>query len=409
VIAELSYDWLRRRGTLWGVRHHWLLDPEILFLNHGSFGACPRAVLELQSELRARLEREPVVFFLRQLEGLLDTAREQVAAFVGARPEDLGFVRNATTGVNAVLRSLQLEPGDEILITDHGYNACTNVAHHVAERSGARVVVAAVPFPLESEDEVASAVLGAATERTRIALLDHVTSPTGLVLPLAFLVKALSDRGIDTLVDGAHAPGMLELDLGTLGAAWYTANFHKHTCAPKGAAMLWAREDKQAELHPAVISHGYNSQRKRKRWLEEIDWQGTDDPTPWLCVPEALRYVGSLVEGGWPAVRARNRALALRGREILCEALGIGEPAPASMIGTLAAVPLWNAEELPQGSALALDPLQNALFEEDHIEVPLPPWPRPPQRLVRISAHLYNRVEEYEALAAALVRRRPAR
>lgn len=389
------------------MRSHWMLDPEVVFLNHGSFGACPIAVLEAQNALRNRLEREPVFFFLRQLEGLLEEAREHVAAFVGARPEDLGFVRNATTGVNAVLRSLRLAPGDELLVTDHGYNACTNVARLVAERSGARVVVAPIPFPLASEDEVVAAVLGAATERTRVALLDHVTSPTGLVLPLARLVKALDERGIDTLVDGAHAPGMLDLDLGALGAAWYTANFHKHTCAPKGAAMLWARADKQADLHPAVVSHGYNSPRPRKRWLEEMDWQGTDDPTPWLCVPVALRHVGGLVDGGWPAVRAHNRALALRGREILCEALGVPAPAPASMVGSLAAVPLWNGDESEPGSALAIDPLQRALFEEDHIEVPLPPWPRPPQRLVRISAHLYNDEAEYRVLAEALVRRRP--
>ncbi|MCA9710728.1 MAG: aminotransferase class V-fold PLP-dependent enzyme, partial [Myxococcales bacterium] len=329
------------------MRDRWQLDPSVTFLNHGSFGACPRAVLERQGELRARLEAEPVRFMVHELPGLLDDARAEVAAFLGARPEDLGFVRNATSGVNAVLRSLRFEPGDELLVTNHGYNACANVADFVTERAGARVVVAQVPFPLGSEDEVVQAVLGAVTPRTRLALLDHVTSPTGLVLPLARLVAALDERGVDTLVDGAHAPGMLDLDLRALGAAWYTANFHKHTCAPKGAAMLWAREDKQAGLHPATISHGYNSPRARKRWLEELDWQGTDDPTPWLCVPEAIALVGGLVEGGWPEIRARNRALALEGREILCEALEVPAPAPASMIGTLAAVPLWDGDDAP--------------------------------------------------------------
>lgn len=388
------------------MRHHWRLDPEITFLNHGSFGACPRAVLERQTELRDRLEREPVRFFVYELEGMLERARERVAAFVGARPQDLGFVRNATSGVNAVLRSLRFQPGDEILVTDHGYNACSNVVDFVAQRWGARRVVAALPFPLASEDEVVEAVLAAVTERTRVALLDHVTSPTGLVLPLERLVPALRERGVDTLVDGAHAPGMLPLDLNALGAAWYTANFHKHTCAPKGAAMLWVREDKQAGLHPATISHGYNSQRTRSRWLEEIDWQGTDDPTPWLCVPEAIAFVGGLVEGGWPEIRARNHALALQGRRILCEALEIPAPAPESMIGTLAAVPLWDGDDAPPSSALYADPLQVALFEEDRIQVPLPPWPRPPRRLVRISAHLYNEAAEYRRLAEALVRRR---
>lgn len=391
------------------MRHHWLLDPDVVFLNHGSFGACPRVVLERQTELRAQLEAEPVRFFVHELEPLLDEARNRVADFVGARPDDLGFVRNATSGVNAVLRSLRLEPGDELLVTNHGYNACCNVADFVTRRAGARVVVATLPFPLASEDQVVEAVLAAVTERTRVALLDHVTSPTGLVLPLARLIAALRERGVDTLVDGAHAPGMLDLDLGALGAAWYTANFHKHTCAPKGAAMLWAREDKQAELHPATISHGYNSTRPRKRWLEEIDWQGTDDPTPWLCVPEAIAFVGGLCEGGWPEIRARNRALALQGRRILCEALEVPPPAPESMIGTLAAVPLWDGDDAPPSSALYADPLQIALFQEDHIEVPIPPWPKPPHRLVRISAHLYNEEAEYRALADALMRRRPAR
>jgi isopenicillin-N epimerase len=389
------------------MRRHWLLDPEIRFLNHGSFGACPRAVLDAQTELRAQLEREPVHFFVHRLEPLLDAARQEVAAFVGTRPEDMGFVRNASTGVNAVLRSLELQPGDELLVTDHGYNACTNVAHHVAGRAGARVTVARIPFPLASDDEVVEAVLAAVTPRTRLALLDHVTSPTGLVLPIARLVAALDARGVDVLVDGAHAPGMLDLDVSAIGAAWYTANFHKHTCAPKGAAMLWAREDKQAGLHPAVISHGYSSQRQRKRWLEELDWQGTDDPTPWLCVPTALRCVAGLVDGGWPVVRAHNRALALRGRQILCDALGVPPPAPASMIGSLAAVPLWPGDDAPPSSALYADPLQVALFEEDRIEVPLPPWPAPPHRLVRISAYLYNDEDDYHALAQALVRRRP--
>ena len=312
------------------MRQHWTLDPAITFLNHGSFGACPREVLDHQSELRARMEREPVHFFVHQLEPLWNAAREQAAAFVGARPEDLAFVRNATAGVNAVLRSLRFAPGDQLLCTDHGYNACRNVLAFVAERWGAEVVVAELPFPLSDPSEVTRAIADAVTDRTRLALIDHVTSPTGLVLPIAEITEALSERGVRTLVDGAHAPGMLALDVEATGATWYTANFHKWTCAPKGAAMLWARPDAQEGLHPAVISHGYNSGRPRKRFLEEMDWTGTDDPTPALCVPKAIEVVGA-IGGGWDAIRERNRALVLHGRDILAEALDVAAPAPDAM------------------------------------------------------------------------------
>lgn len=385
------------------LRAHWTLDPTVTFLNHGSFGACPRAVLERQTELRAQLEREPVRFFVQELEPMLDAARAEVAAFVGARPEDLAFVRNATAGVNAVLGSVSLAPGDELLTTRHVYGACLQAMRHVASRAGARVVVADVPFPLRSPDEVVERIIDAVTDRTRLALIDHVTSPTGLVLPIERIVAELAARGVDTLVDGAHAPGMVPLALDRLGAAYYTANFHKWTCAPKGAAMLWARADRQEGLHPTAISHGYASARPRKRFLEEFDWTGTDDPTPWLCIPDALRHVGGLIEGGWDAVREHNRQLALRGRAVLCEALGIEPPAPEPMIGALAAVPIPPGRDAPPASALYADPLQRALYERHRIEVPVPPWPAPPARLVRVSAHLHNDEGEYRRLAAALV------
>ncbi len=362
----------------------------------------------MQSELRARMEREPVRFFVYELEPLLEAARAATAAFVRCAPEDFFFVRNATAGVNAVLRSLSLEPGDELLTTDHAYAACKNVLDFVASRSRAKLVVARVPFPISSKDEVVERIVAAATRRTRLALIDHVTSPTGLVWPIERIVRELDVRGVDTLVDGAHAPGMLDLDVTALGAAYYTANFHKWTCAPKGAAMLHARADKQADLHPAVVSHGYASRRPRKRSLEEFDWTGTDDPTPWLCIPRAIDLVGNLVDGGWPAVRAHNRALALRARGMLCEALAIEPPAPESMIGSIASVPLPDGLDAPPSSALYADPLQRELLDVHGIEVPIPPWPVPPKRLIRISAHVYNEDDDYrkliEALACALAR-----
>ena len=386
------------------LRSHWTLDPSVAFLNHGSFGACPRAVLAAQDRWRARLEAEPVRFMVRVLEPGLDAARDEIGRFVGADPDDLAFVPNATTGVNTVVRSLDLAPGDELLTTDHVYNACRNVLRVVADAAGARVVVVAVPFPLRSPDDVVAAVLASVTPRTRLALVDHITSPTGLVFPVERIVRELSQRGVDTLVDGAHGPGMVPLDLRTLGAAYYTGNFHKWTCAPKGAAMLWVRRDLQPRVRPLVISHGSNSPRRdRSRFRLEFDWGGTDDPTPYLCVPDALREVGGLVAGGWPAVMAQNRAKALAMRTRLAARLGAALPCPDEMIGSLAAIPLPDAPPGEDATAPFQTRLQTALVERHRIQVPIVVWPTLPRRFVRISAQLYNAPEEYDRLADALI------
>jgi len=386
------------------LRQHWGLDPEITFLNHGSFGACPLAVLEHQRQLRERMERQPVQFLARELEPLLDEARAELASFLGADAEDLAWLSNATTGVNAVLQSLAFGPGDELLTTDHEYNACRNALEHVAGRSGATVVVAPVPFPLGSPDEVVDAVLSRVTARTRLALIDHVTSPTGLVLPIERLVRELAGRGVETLVDGAHAPGMLELSLDELGAAYFTGNCHKWLCAPKGAAFLHVRRDRRNRVRPLVISHGANSPRRdRSRYHLEFDWTGTDDPTAWLSVPAAIRFMGGLVEGGWPELRRRNRRLALKARDELCRALGVEPGCPDEMVGSMAALPLPPGAPGSTTSALYTDELQSALLRRFQIEVPIIPWPAPPARLVRISAQVYNRPEQYRRLAAALV------
>ena len=382
----------------------WPLDPAIAFLNHGSFGACPTEVLRHQQALRAEMEAGPVRFLSRELDDRLDAAREALAAFVGADADDLGFVVNATTGVNAVLRSLAFSAGDELLTTDHAYNACRNTLNFVMDRTAARVVVATVPFPVASPDEVVHAVLAKVTPRTRLAMLDHVTSPTGIVLPLERLVAELSERGVEVLVDGAHAPGMIPLDLKTLGATYYTGNCHKWICAPKGSAFLWVRRDHHADVRPVTISHGANAVRPgRSRFRLEFDWTGTSDPTAWLTVPKAIDYVGSLVPGGWPAVMARNRALALEARRLLCAAAGTPLPCPDEMIGSLASV------LLPDGLTTEImwrkpDPMQRRLYDEWSIEAPVMSWPAAPRRLIRISAQLYNSRDHYVRLADALTK-----
>ncbi len=383
----------------------WLLDPQVVFLNHGSFGACPRRVLEFQSELRARLERQPLQFMVRELEPLLDSAREALARFVGADAEDLVFVPNATSGVNTVLRSLEFQRGDELLVTDQEYNACRNALDFAAERAGARVVVAKLPFPVRDADELVAPILERVTSRTRLALVDHVTSQTGLVMPLGRVVNELASRGIDTLVDGAHAPGMVPLNLKDLGVAYYSGNCHKWICAPKGAALLHVRRDRQKAIRPLTISHGANSARTdRSRFLIEFAWAGTWDPTACLSIPEALRFMGSLLPGGWPEVMARNRALALAARRILCAALKVPESCPEEFIGSLASVPLSDATQAGRaGGPLYEYPLQDALRVKHGIEVPIIPWPAPPKRWLRISAQLYNALPQYEWLAKCIV------
>lgn len=382
----------------------WPLDPEVVFLNHGSFGSCPLAVLEYQRELRHRLERQPVQFFVRDLEALLDDARAKLAAFVDAPPECLAFVPNATCGVNTVLRSLRFQPGDELLVTNHEYNACRNALEFTAAQTGATIREVAVPFPAGSVEQIVSTILGAVTPRTKLMLVDHVTSQTGMILPVAALSRQLAERGIDLLVDGAHAPGMVPLSLRQLGAPFYTGNCHKWICAPKGAAFLYVHPDRQRAIRPLVISHGANSPRTdRSRFLIEFDWTGTWDPSAYLSVPRALEYVGGLLPGGWPEVMARNRQLALAARQLLCKALNLAPPCPEECIGSLAAVPLSDAPQSePPRSPLYTDPLQDLLLERHHIEVPIVPWPAAPRRVLRVSAQLYNHLPQYRLLAEAL-------
>lgn len=375
--------------------HFWCLDPEVTFLNHGAFGACPKSVLEVQQQFRQRLEQQPLRFLAQDLEGLLDAAREALAEFVGADPLDLAFVPNATTGVNTVLRSLRFMPDDELLTTNHEYNACRNALDFVAARSGAQVVVAEIPLPLQSADQVIEAVIAKTSPKTRLVLLDHVTSQTGLVMPLQRLVYELSQRGIDTLIDGAHAPGSVPLNLSAIGATYYTGNCHKWLCAPKGAAFLYVQRDRQTQIRPLTISHGANSPRtERSRFRLEFDWPGTYDPSAYLSVPTAIQFMGALLLGGWPELMAQNRTKALAARKILCEALKVPPPCPDEMIAALAVVPL------PDGSYQAL---QTALLEQYGIEVPIVPWPSGQKRLVRVAAQIYNTLPQYEYLAQALV------
>ncbi len=391
----------RRAGS--GLRELWALKPGIVFLNHGSFGACPSAILQLQTELRRRMEAEPVQFLWRHYEERLQVARTEVARFVGASPRDLVFVTNATTGVNAVLSSARLGHGDEILTTDHDYNACRNVLSEAARRTGAKVVIARVPFPLKAASEILDAVLAAVTRRTRLALIDHVTSTTAVLFPVGQIVRELESRGVDVLVDGAHAPGMIPLDLPRLAPAFYTANLHKWVCAPKGCAFLWARPDKQVHLQPPVVSHGNNTPRPGfSSFQDRFDWAGTSDPTPWFCAGETIRLLQQSVPGGWPEIREANHHLAVAARRMLCQNWQVEAPCPATLLGSMATIELpQRFQGLPKKSKI--DPEQLCLYDRYRIEVPFfRRGEKNETRYLRISAHLYNSRSEYEYLAEAL-------
>ena len=387
---------------------HWTLSPNITFLNHGSYGACPKDVLDYQQALRQTIEEQPVQFFMRDIYDRIDEARARLAAFIQARPRDLVFIRNTTEGVNAIIRSFGLKPGDEILVTNHGYNACKNIVDFVAQKTGAQIVTAEFGFEGINPTTVIETILDSISSKTRLAILDHVTSPTGLVLPVEQLSEMLEASGVRVLVDGAHGPGMLDLSIGDLAASWYVGNLHKWVCAPKGAAFMWIREDVQSTTRPAVISHGFglNADDLGRPWHHlEFDWIGTHDPTAWLSVPKAIDVLDNMVDGGWDVIRCRNRMLALEAQELLSTTLGLEKPVPDSMIGHLAAV------RLPS-STRPISPLfgteyQRTLLEQFGIEVPVIPWPNSSDRLLRISAALHNDSDDYIVLADAIKKALP--
>jgi len=386
--------------------HLWPLDPTVALLNHGSFGACPTAILEAQQRFRMQMEAEPVRFMIRELPELLDHSRQTLAELVGADSDNLAFVRNATFAVNSVLRSIDFKPGDEILTINQDYNACRNAATFEADRRQAKLVVAEIPFPIETPEEAIDAIVGQITDRTRLVMLDHVTSPTATVLPVDRIIEICNERGIDTLVDGSHAVGMLPLDLEMLGATYYTSNCHKWLCAPKGSAFLYVRPDRHETTFPASISHGYNMHCPgRTRLHDNFDWVGTDDPSSWLCVGVAIDYFRELL-GDIAEMGQRNRRLAIEARKLLCDRLAVPPPCPDSMLGAMATLPLRADQQpvdfLQPTAAVMIHPLQTALLEQYGIEIPLFYWPAP-QLMIRLSANLYNDLGQYERLAEALI------
>lgn len=383
----------------------WSLSADVHHLNHGSFGAVPVEVLEKQSEWRARWEANTTAFIVNDLQPAIDRARTATAAFLNADADGFVFLRNASSGVASVVRSIEhtLKPGDELLTTVQDYNAIRQILEFTAARHDARVVVAPIPYPIDSPHQVTKSILESISDRTRLAVIDHVTSPTGLVFPIDQIVSAIEPE-IPVLVDGAHGPGQVPVDVGSLGASWYTGNLHKWTCAPKGAAFLHTRSDRIEDTVPTVISHGWNAPipEGRSRYWALFDWPGTDDVSQWLVVPDALRVVGGIEPGGWPALMKRNHELALGARDLLCQALGVDPAAPDEMVGSMAVIPLRDSDGDDPGGELS--PLMFDLLE-DGFETLVMIWPEWPHQLLRVSAAPYNTLDEYQALASRITGR----
>jgi isopenicillin-N epimerase len=297
----------------WAIRHAWRLDPDFVTVNHGSFGATPICVQQEQDAWRRRMEEQPTRFMGTVLPGALRDAASRLAGFLGARGEDIGFVDNATGGCNAVLRSLMLAPGDEILVLDHGYGAVRNTVRFVTEQAGARMTEAAIPFPDPTADVLVTAVTSALTAHTRLAVIDHITSGSALLMPVERIVAACHDAGVPVLIDGAHGPGHIDVDLNRLGADWYTGNCHKWLCAPKGSAFLWTSPGRQASTHPTVISHGFG-----KGYSQEFDWTGTRDPSAFLSIGAALEFHEQL---GGAVMRQRDIDLAAEAASLVARRL----------------------------------------------------------------------------------------
>jgi len=361
----------------------WDLDPGFLTVNHGSFGATPRCVLAAQRAWQARMEAQPSRFMSTIYPAAIREAAGVLAAFLGADPDRLAFVDNATTGCNAVLRSLALRPGDEVLVLGHAYGAVLNAVRHVAQQAGARVTVAQVPFPDPTETALLASVEAALTPRTRLAVIDHITSASALVLPAARIAAACRAAGVPVLIDGAHGPGQIDLDLAALGADWYVGNCHKWLCAPKGCAFLYARGT-ETPLHPVTISHGYG-----QGFLAEFDWTGTTDPSRFLAVTEAIAHHRRL---GGARLRARNIALAATGAGIVASSLGTDTGASGPFAGAMATVRLPVADATHARALAIRSALMAAGTDAPVHALDGALW-------LRLSAFAYNREADYQRLA----------
>jgi len=375
------------------VGSQFLLDPNVIYLNHGSFGACPRPVFQVYQQWQRELERQPIEFLGRRAIGLLAEARAKLAAYLGVAADEVVYFPNPTTALNMVTRSLDLRPGDEILTTDHEYGAMDRTWRFICRQTGARYVSRPVPLPVTTHADFVDTFWAGVTERTRVIFISHITSPTALTFPVEEICGRARETGLLSIVDGAHAPGQIPLNLAQVGADIYAGACHKWLCAPKGTAFLYARRDVQEWLQPLVVSWGWESEQPGgSQFVDYHEWQGTRDIAAFLTVPAAIEFQA---RNDWDRVRQRCRALVSETRRRVNTLTGLEPICPDS--------PEW----FTQMAAVRLPPvdhdaLQQRLYREFHIEAPLIQWNSQP--FLRVSCQAYNSQTGADALIAALTR-----
>jgi isopenicillin-N epimerase len=370
-------------------KDQFLLRPDMAFLNHGSFGACPRPVFETYQSWQRQLEEQPVEFLGRRFNHLLATARAGLAAYLGTQPTSLVYVPNATYGVNIVARSLDLRPGDEVLATDHEYGAADRTWRFVCARRGARYVNQRIDLPFDDPEAFVEQLWAGVTERTRVIFLSHITSPTALIFPIEAVCRRAREAGILTLIDGAHAPGQIDLALDAIGADFYTGNCHKWMLAPKSAGFLYARPERQPLLHPLVVSWGWESLTPGvSPFVDYFEWRGTHDPAAYLSVPAAIDFMDAR---DWPVVRLACHELAAAAREQVAALSALPQVCAEAWFGQMCIAPLPPCD---------MAELKRRLWDEFAIEIPLTEWDG--RQFVRISIQCYNSPRDVERLVVAL-------
>lgn len=379
----------------------WSLNPDIVFLNHGSFGATPNYVLDRQRDYIRLLESSPVEFSVRSMYPLYYEAKKSLAEFVGTSENNIYFVPNTTIGVNHVLHNIK-EENKTWLTTNHAYGACANALGKIAELKNCQVIKADIPFPIDSEATILERIESAILPNTTIALIDYITSATAIVFPIKEIIKLLQSKNIKVIIDAAHAPGMIDFNIDDLDADYFIANCHKWICSPKGSAFVYVNPRHQAEFKPVFYSfHNDWDTDNARHWSNQFIWEGTKDYSAYFAVKDSLEFMPTLIDGGWDAIKKHNRDLAIQGAKIIANKLSVSLPVPESMLGSIVNIPISD-DIIPIVKFNYYTSIKNELFDKYKIEVPTMLFPAPHQ-YVRVSAQLYNSIEQYEYLADSLM------